>query len=171
MKSALWVSEVTMTVKEMLWCYKTNHPRNWRQYGVTVPSMTFGVRPVHRSCPLNGGECNCDGVSPGHQLFWPGLYGIALEVVLAMGMGCTERPGSLWTPWQCLQGKLFLFVCLFVCLVYLFWERERASEHELGRGQREREGERESIPSRLCKVSKEPYRGLKLTNSEIMTWA
>ena len=47
-------------------------------------------------------------------------------------------------------------------IVYLFIVRERESGHEWGRG-REREGERERIPSRLYFVSVEPDVGLELT--------
>ena len=39
------------------------------------------------------------------------------------------------------------------------------------KGQRERERERQRIPSRLCTVSVEPDVGLELTNCEIVTGA
>ena len=42
---------------------------------------------------------------------------------------------------------------------------------QAGKGQGERGGERERIPSRLHTVSTEPHAGLDLTNREIMTWA
>ena len=38
-----------------------------------------------------------------------------------------------------------------------------------GQREREREGGRQRIPSRLCPVSMEPDAWLKLTNHEIMT--
>ena len=47
--------------------------------------------------------------------------------------------------------------------------RERGREAE-GGAEREREGEREKIPSRLCAIdSSEPDVGLELTNHKIMT--
>ena len=48
--------------------------------------------------------------------------------------------------------------------IYLFWERERASEQGRGRG-------RERIPCRPCAVSAEPDAGLDSTNCEIMIGA
>ena len=52
--------------------------------------------------------------------------------------------------------------------------RERESERKtarecIGEGQREREGERERIPSRLQAVSTEPHTGHELTDREVMT--
>ena len=43
-------------------------------------------------------------------------------------------------------------------------DTEREKERE-----REREKAREKIPSRLCMVSAEPDKGLKLANHEVMT--
>ena len=50
--------------------------------------------------------------------------------------------------------------------MFIYFERE--SEHELGR---DREKERQRIPSRLHSASAEPDAGLKLTNHEIMARA
>ena len=52
--------------------------------------------------------------------------------------------------------------------VYLFL-RERASEHELGEGQRERGDTESEAGSRLRAVSTEPDAELELTSCEIMT--
>ena len=67
--------------------------------------------------------------------------------------------------------NFFYFFHIFKkCFIYLFL-RERQSSSR-GEGQREIEGDRESdAGSRLQAVSTEPNTGLKLTNSEIMTWA
>ena len=49
---------------------------------------------------------------------------------------------------------------------------ETECKHELGRAEREREGDKESeAGSRLQVVRMEPDAGLKLTNCEIMTGA
>ena len=56
---------------------------------------------------------------------------------------------------------------IFFFSLFIYFERERASG---GEGwQREREGERDRIPSRLHTVSAEPDIGPELMNHEIMT--
>ena len=71
------------------------------------------------------------------------------------------------TPWftflLIFTSIYFLFL---VKIVNLFWKRER--EQEWGRG---KEIGRERIPSRLRAVNALLDVGLKLMNSEIMTWA
>ena len=59
---------------------------------------------------------------------------------------------------------IFLKKCLFI-----YFEGERESVCEQGRGGTERERGRERIPSRLHTISAEPDVGLDLTNCEIMT--
>ena len=63
------------------------------------------------------------------------------------------------------SGDLNVLLFFSFKFTHLFWNRE---ERE---GLRERERERESIPSRLHAVSAEPTGGLDLINCEIMTWA
>ena len=58
---------------------------------------------------------------------------------------------------------------IFLMFIY-FWQRERETEHELGRG-RERGIHRIRAGSRLWAISTEPDLGLELTDLEIMTWA
>ena len=65
---------------------------------------------------------------------------------------------------------LFYFFNFLNVFIY-FWERERETEHEWGRG-RKIEGDTESgAGSRVWAVSTEPDVGLELTDCEIMTWA
>ena len=66
-----------------------------------------------------------------------------------------------------LRCSNFLYFTYLLIYTY-FWERERESALEWGKG-RERKGER--IWSRLYADSREPDVGLELMNSEIMTWA
>ena len=63
---------------------------------------------------------------------------------------------------------LFLNISLpFFLSLFIFCVCERQHMHHWGR---DREGERESIPSRVWSCA-EPLSGLHLTNCEIMTWA
>ena len=59
---------------------------------------------------------------------------------------------------KCLRGPCSTSFFFFFQFIYLFGVE--------GEVQRERD---KRIPSRLCAISMEPYRELKLTNHEIMT--
>ena len=77
-----------------------------------------------------------------------------------------------WSKYEFFQSVfpfLASFKNFFLKFIY-FWERERETEHEQGRGT---ERGRYSIwsNSRLWAVGPEPNSGLKSTHREIMTWA
>ena len=64
------------------------------------------------------------------------------------------------------DGHISWFVS-FLMFIYYF-EREREHMREQGKD-REKEGERERIPSSLCAVSTEPNARLEPTSRDIMT--
>ena len=66
----------------------------------------------------------------------------------------------------CVTALTFSIFILFFFLKFIYFERE--GKYKLGR---DRERQRERIPSRLHAVSMKPNVGLDFTNCEIMTWA
>ena len=84
------------------------------------------------------------------------IWGIEAEKCSPYPRRLTYSLHSSKKEQKCAGCYILLFLSLFI------WEAERAWA---------RERRRERIPSRLHAVNVEPKMGIKLMNSEIMTWA